>query len=123
MSIKNFAIILMLLVATLFVAAYIPVDERDGGNPYPAPEATATIKHNPYPPPEATATPRPTKENDEDKPTDVVPTATQYRPTSAPTEAEPIVADKEICKEVKYGEDGIWYYCCKQFNIACHPGG
>ena len=112
MNIKNFAIILMLLVATLFVAAYIPVDEKDSGNPYPPPEATATVRHDPYPPPEATATPKPTKEKDDNDPYPA-PTSTQYIPTSAPTETipEPTEQGSSTCEDIKMSDGGTVTLC------------
>lgn len=129
---KVFVIIFMLVIVFTLTAWRLEDDPRNMTDPYPGPEATATKYVNPYPPPEPTDTPDDDDDNDDND--FVIITATlEYRPTNAPTETMPTnaptetlippVSDEQVCKDIKYGEDGMWYYCCKQFNLACHPGG
>lgn len=61
---------------------------------------------------------------DEYRPTDA-PTEPAL-PTYAPTEPEPtwtpLGSDYNTCLTIKPGEDPMWYYCCKQFGLACYGG-
>lgn len=34
----------------------------------------------------------------------------------------PPISDEMTCKEVKWGEDPMWYFCCKMFQLACGDG-
>lgn len=82
---QNFLIIFMVIVILFIVSAFMFEDEVSVRtvDPYPGPEVTVTV--GPYPAPEQpTATPKPKKNDD---PTPTIEKTSEYRPTSAPTEA------------------------------------